>query len=577
MKLVLTAAIATLCLAPAVSAQAEQVRQLEQGWTQEQREFFRYASQGTFIMPAPILEALEQDDGSRCMSPDNLRRFGLAFDGANAPGNPYGWPIGFIVDAGSQSGGVPQAGLTCAACHSGQLQYRGERIQIDGGRSNIDLNSFVAALSRALIQTAGDHERRDRLVRRAVLLGYPSDRVDRDLDLLMQATIEAGGRTAAIAVGSTEAGHGRLDAVNDIAISVFSIGLAEPDNIRPGDAPTSYPYIWDIWRFDWVQYNASARQPMARNMVEALGNARGSFVDPVTGDILPEDVRWKTTLHVENLFEIEQTLQSLKPPVWPSELFGTPDETLATSGRQLFAANCAGCHGIQELSGTDEWHVPVVPLDRIGTDANHAINFAGRRYDARKLGVEEPMSTAEGLYAVVVPVKERAYRDAGIPQTEWARYDGFGRTNDYNPSPCGYKARPLVGVWSTGPFLHNGVVPTIYDLLSDERPERFALGRNEFDPVRLGIDTTTAEDAIMLDTSLSGNGNRGHWFTDDAARPGRIGPALSDDERMAIIEYLKVATHDDYPRRVVEAAPAMPCADDPDWAVEAALAKDGAR
>jgi hypothetical protein len=103
-----------------------------------------------------------------------------------------------------------------------------------------------------------------------------------------------------------------------------------------------------------------------------------------------------------------------------------------------------------------------------------------------------------------------------------------------------YKVRPLDGIWATPPYLHNGSVPTLYDLLSPvaERPKTFYTGSREFDPVKLGLKTDAAPGLTLLDTSKPGNLNIGHAFSDTPG-PGVIGRFLQPDERKAIIEYLK--------------------------------------
>ncbi len=107
-------------------------------------------------------------------------------------------------------------------------------------------------------------------------------------------------------------------------------------------------------------------------------------------------------------------------------------------------------------------------------------------------------------------------------------------------APLAYKVRPLNGIWATPPYLHNGSVPTVYDLLSpaSERPTKFYLGNREYDPVKLGYRTEELANGFAFDTSLPGNSNRGHEFSDDK-RDGVIGPKLSPDERKALIEYIK--------------------------------------
>lgn len=96
-----------------------------------------------------------------------------------------------------------------------------------------------------------------------------------------------------------------------------------------------------------------------------------------------------------------------------------------------------------------------------------------------------------------------------------------------------YKARPLNGIWATAPFLHNGSVPSLYDLLLPEkdRPKRFAVGQREFDPVKVGFlsDPNHPNAPYFFDTSEPGNSNKGH----------RYGTNLTEAERWALLEYLK--------------------------------------
>jgi hypothetical protein len=113
-----------------------------------------------------------------------------------------------------------------------------------------------------------------------------------------------------------------------------------------------------------------------------------------------------------------------------------------------------------------------------------------------------------------------------------------------------YRARPLDGVWATAPYLHNGSVPTLNDMLlpQDKRPAAFCVGNREFDPADVGLKVAAGAACepglFSLDTSRLGNSNRGHSFqgseTDPKKLPpGVIGPELSAPDRKALIEYLK--------------------------------------
>ncbi len=133
---------------------------------------------------------------------------------------------------------------------------------------------------------------------------------------------------------------------------------------------------------------------------------------------------------------------------------------------------------------------------------------------------------------------DTTYQVEQIPREEWDRYNG------YRPSkvraPFGYKAPPLSGIWATPPYLHNGSVPNLYELLSpvEERSKEFYLGTKEFDPKYVGYRNENIPGTFLLDTSYKGNSNKGHEFKDGGGM-GVIGPAFSEEERWELVEYLK--------------------------------------
>jgi hypothetical protein len=133
-----------------------------------------------------------------------------------------------------------------------------------------------------------------------------------------------------------------------------------------------------------------------------------------------------------------------------------------------------------------------------------------------------------------------------------ARASSNGKNSDVLALAPHYRARPLDGVWATAPYLHNGSVPTLRDMLlpQDERLASFCIGSREFDPVNVGVVTKAdnkdpcAAGLTNFDVSLLGNSNRGHSFEGketDVTKlpPGVIGPALTGDERRSLVEYLK--------------------------------------
>jgi hypothetical protein len=90
--------------------------------------------------------------------------------------------------------------------------------------------------------------------------------------------------------------------------------------------------------------------------------------------------------------------------------------------------------------------------------------------------------------------------------------------------------------------MHNGSVPNLYEMLipAAERTKKFYIGR-EFDPVKVGLDTNAnaGAGAFQMDTTLLGNSNAGHSFQQGPRGNGTIGPLLTDEQRWALVEYLK--------------------------------------
>ena len=539
------------------------ILRLQQGWDDAQEQIFYHTPQGTVILPASWLAALQSPDGKPFMDPDHMQRLGFIADHRSTT-NPYAWPIGFAINPAKDTGGVETVGLTCAACHTGEISYRGRTLRVDGGQAHIDLDGFKQAINDAILATGSTPARREAFEKRAVQLGFPAERIGPEFDTRYRAVVDGTPERERTAATMTIAGPGRNDALAVIAKVLFNYALGVPANTNRATAPVDFPYLWSIWNLNWVQYNGSVRQPMGRNIGEALGvGAITHFIEPRTGALSPEPERWRTSIPVRNLNALETLLESLQPPRWPEAVLGQIDGIKAKRGAQLFSQNCAGCHGVRAIAGakSEEWSVKVLPLTVIATDPMQATNFRSTTYDGTKLGLSIHSDAATGLRVVTDAVRTQAYRDAQIPAAQWGTFDGLDRSNVIT-SPCGYKARPLVGVWATPPFLHNGSVPTVFALLSESRPEKFLIGSTEYDPEKLGLSQAAAPNTFVVDTTAVGNSNAGHWFTDDQTRPGRIGRRLTDDERYDLIEYLKAATYADYPRTVVKGADPEPCVSD---------------
>lgn len=555
----------------------EQVHYLDQ-WSAAERQTYYFTPQGTQVkgLRYDWFTALELPfSQQRFASPEYLARFGFLIDPAKkaSPDNPGNLPVGFARH--QNPGSTDQfLDITCAACHTGELHFKGQAIRIDGGSAQHVLpssvptlrgGSFGQALVASLASTYYNPWKFERFARQ--VLGKDYDARHEELRKAFKVSLDTFLKTAwndtHRGLYPTEEGPGRTDAFGRIANASFGDAISA-ENYRVANAPVDYPQLWEMWTFDWVQWNGSAQQPMARNVGEALGvGATLNFFD-AQGKPLQGDARYPSSVRVRDLNKIEETLQLLKPPVWPEALLGTIDKPLAAKGRALFAENCAGCHVPKVVQGPDRpmQQLHMLPVQVIGTDPGTANNIADHRFDLTslqwdpaelaKLDVQlhptptEPLdlsrlSVAKGLAYVTAFVENRAYRDAGVTPAERPALDGFGLPIGVRELRA-YKARPLAGVWATPPFLHNGSVPTIYQLLSPqaERAATFYKGNFEYDPRHLGYRTEAFTNGFLFDTRITGNHNSGHEFRAGERGNGVIGRLLQPQERWALLEYLKV-------------------------------------
>ena len=190
----LAAAVAALGLAACAgtprSPEPAEVVSLGQGWAPVTAATVHHTPQGTLIMPTAWLSSLEAGPFSRepLLSPSNMRRFGFITDGPEAATsslNPYGMPLGFAstgtrvpVDPADPKVTVEATGFTCAACHTGQLEYEGKALRVEGGQAYHDARAFQDALAQAVVATWLLPPKYARFRAKAIERGYPADKID---------------------------------------------------------------------------------------------------------------------------------------------------------------------------------------------------------------------------------------------------------------------------------------------------------------------------------------------------------------------------------------------------------------
>jgi mono/diheme cytochrome c family protein len=556
-----------------------EVVRLDQNWTEAQRKRFHHTPQGTRLVPYEWLKALEQP----CFSPLGcglftdpayLDRFGFIPSEPDPELNPDGLPVGFAVDRDFvdpvSHKAYPVVGLNCAACHTNELYYGKYAVQVEGAPATIEVTAFQKALGLALVFNAklpfsiGRYSRFERRVLGANATDEQKAALKSAYDAFLDAALAEKKVTSERHIYDNVAGFRRTDALTRIGNQVFAADTGIAANYAVSNAPARFPQIWDASWLDWVQYNSSIADPLVRNIGEALG------VRAVVKLHGPDALQFENSVNVRGLRTLEELLagpgplKGLSSPRWPS-VFPALDQQKVARGAALYERHCQQCHlpPRQELladleafadkkgpeprywwrNGLGNWFIKVtdVDLETIGTDPHEARDFKDRKADTGDLkkGV---VSARAGLDLVTRGIATRFFEKNDIPPDERAGWAG-GR----DPGDPGvrddliYKARPLNGIWAVAPFLHNGSVPNLYLLLSpkSDRPATFWVGSKEFDPVKVGYDAAEMKGASFFDTSKPGNSNSGHEFKDGPIGNGVIGPLLSPDDRMAIIEYLK--------------------------------------
>jgi len=484
-------------------------------------------------------------------------------------------PFGFVKDQ-SQLDYRNYLGLTCAACHTGKVTLAGNTYYVEGGQSNSDMLRFLRELSSALYANKHDPAKLKRYKRR---YGWFAE-TNLNASLEYVSNYEARNQTA------LENGPARLDAIGAILnqVHVDHTG-SNISNATALTAPVSYPYIWNASSLECVQTNCLGTDPITRNTGEVLGVFGYANIDEneniddmleLFGMKLGLNNLFDATPKVDNLFELEQTLNKVHSPKWPNS-FPIIDQALASHGKNIYASTCAGCH-VDTSDGIDDSELTTpnsigrrftkvtrVHYTDVGTDEAFAEDYglrkeksgilgsvlASQRPDSVDpetgipfgehfpdsfnalvlLGIDTRVIVANHQETLGFKIKAgKAFPNLSSADAVDALINQYAAGNiDQQPiTPTSYRAKPLDGIAFTGPFLHNGSVRTLEDLLKApaDRPVSFLIGSTEFDTD--GVGYTDAGD-FLLDTTIRGNGKEGHEY----------GTQLSIYDKDALLEYMK--------------------------------------
>jgi hypothetical protein len=371
---------------------------------------------------------------------------------------------------------VPLVGLNCAACHTGTLRDKpgGERTLLLGGSANnFDSEGYL----NFLLAIAQD----PRFTTDKLLDGLKKqdpdfglfDRLLYRFFVLPQVEKAFKGFVTQYAWLKIRPpfGPGRVDTFNPYKV-YHHLDMSHDDSIGSVDFPTIFNQKPRVgMNLHWDGNNNVVEE---RNISAAIG----AGAEPATLDI-PEMMR------------IRDWIMTLPAPAFPKDKI---DAAKAQRGEAWWKAECADCHA---FSGKRVGQV--TPMAEIGTDPERERSFT------------QELADKQNTLGTGYPWQLKHFRKTG-----------------------GYANAPLDGVWLRSPYLHNGSVPTLRDLLSPphQRPKQFYRAYDVFDHDSVGY-VSSGPDAEKLgwkyDTAVRGNNNTGHTY----------GVNLAPEQKDELIEYLK--------------------------------------
>lgn len=535
----------SLLVSPLLQANAEYIY-LDQGWTYEERETFWSLGQGSEIMPYAWILHLEQaTNQSLFIDPANIRKLGYVpwpttskdSDSENQPLPPIGF-----TQARNPHTGENWLGMNCSACHTNLISYKNKTMLIDGAPSMGDYWTFNIQVTEALWATFNDDEKFTRFARNLKVAEADENELRNRLMEIWQDRHAYNERNKHEIVY----GHGRLDALGFIYNEVVAGRLSRKgdppnsgieENISPPESPVSYPFLWGTAQADYLQWNgvSYAQMPignLARDVVEVLGVYGRVEIDCDKGT-------FKSSILFRNSLELGDMVATLKAPHWPNNILPPVNAKAAEAGKKIYRQYCQNCHEVIPRKLWDKhYQSSLWPMEIIGTDAKYGAHATAWKESGCLEGQTimhfigpalEPYATYYSIVShVALGAMLEEFGEAILPTLSlkgmWTNLEQNGLVLR-EPTPV-YKARPLNGIWATAPYLHNGSVANLRELLSppDERSETIVVGCSNFDPVDVGFDCRGYDSTTTLKVKGS---DCVYDYSDDGAEIDH----LSDEHR----------------------------------------------
>ena len=493
-------------------------------WSPDDLNFFLHGSMSTEVVPEAVLRAFIK------IYPDLFPRSDLSHLGL-IPDPEFGWPIGFSKKEVKHLGGLSSIGVNCAACHVAEIHAPpAPTLRVLGATSHFDAEAFFGSVITATFRTADSNNMKNFLTAYldqvtspaeaqggAAFEGKWGEESKQITDAIAadpfgNKNIEPGElhnlapadlRLDAHKIGSKEGGplthlaHSSLKLFHNMraalhipdqppkkappssgpgrndAFGLLSAGLF---NAPQPYAPVKYGLVWNVANRHWVHWDGNTRSPLGRNLLASLG--LGAPLHGKHGELDFAVVKRQTDLS-----------ELIQPPHYPYRI----DQAAAERGSAQYNAKCVSCHGGAESDKR------LYSVTQVGTDPLRA-----------KLFTKDQAGRFNKFLAELESVGYEAPKEEGLRST--------GK----------YWAPSMDGVWARSPYLHNGSVRTMQELLTApaQRAKTFQRGSQEYDETQMGYQDSGS---YQFDTSSRGNSNSGHNY----------GTNLSTEQKRDLIEYLK--------------------------------------
>ncbi|HEV8543941.1 MAG TPA: hypothetical protein VGR78_16235 [Verrucomicrobiae bacterium] len=404
------------------------------------------------------------------------------------------WEEGKEVPSGfsKKTIGFPRVANNCAICHTGTWRTKPDEVPhvVAGAPSH---TSDVQGILRFLYRAGKDPRFNASTILAEIDREIKLSFIDRQLyrfiiiPFTKKELMRQEGQFAWMdRPGWPQWGKGRDDPMN--LTKYFMTSMAVDDSTGQAD----FPSVWNlkVRKGDGLFLNWSCDTPAVRSVL--IDSALGLGAAPDERNPI-DQLNWKLKRRawfVQRMEELDNFLSALAPPQYPFPI----DATLAASGKPIYQRLCADCHDPGKPRTNR-----LMPVDEIGTDPERMKTWTQAAADEAN----------------------RRVKEMGIDRPNMVKQEG-------------YCSPPLDGLWLRAPYLHNGSVPNMRELLEpvEKRTPVFYRGYDVYDPANMGF-VTSGPDAERagwkLDTQERGNKNIGHNY----------GTNLSGEEKQALLEYLK--------------------------------------